>query len=116
MKTKIRSQRLKAWFVIIPLMLSFSLTITNAQLQPDTPLSEADASFIGEAAGDESGWTMPAGDVNGDGFDDILVNAWKNDEGGTDAGQTYLLLGSDTLGWGMDFDLSQADASFIGEA
>lgn len=87
-----------------------------AQWDPLTPLSQADASFIGEAAGDESGWIQSAGDVNGDGFDDILISAWKNDEGAYNAGQAYLFLGSETPDWGMDHDISQADASFIGEA
>jgi len=81
----------------------------------DTSLSNADASFIGEAAGDGSGRSASgAGDVNGDGYDDILIGAWYNEEGGQNAGQTYLILGRST-GWSMDMDLSKANASFIGE-
>lgn len=34
------------------------------------------------------------GDVNGDGIDDILIGACGDDDGGTHAGQIYLLLGS----------------------
>ncbi len=82
----------------------------------DMDLASSDASFIGEAAGDGLGWSVSgAGDVNGDGYDDILVGANNNDEGGSNAGQTYLVLGRST-GWSMDMDLSSADASFIGEA
>lgn len=81
----------------------------------DTSLSTADASFWGEAAGDESGMSVSdAGDVNGDGFDDILIGAYRNDDGGDGAGQTYLILGK-TSGWAMDTNLSNADASFLGE-
>ncbi len=81
----------------------------------DTNLSNADASFIGEADYDYSGWSVAgAGDVNGDSFDDILVGVNQNDEGGNNAGQTYLILGK-ASGWAMDTNLSSADASFIGE-
>jgi len=81
----------------------------------DTDLSNADASFWGENANDISGFSVAgAGDVNGDGYDDILIGAYQNDEGGSAAGQTYLILGKPS-GWTMDTDLSNADASFWGE-
>ena len=83
---------------------------------PDTDLSNADASFWGEDAGDYSGCSVAsAGDVNGDGRDDFLIGALGDDDGGHGAGQTYLILGRAAADWGMDFDLSNADASFWGE-
>ncbi|MBN1389569.1 MAG: putative Ig domain-containing protein, partial [Candidatus Thermoplasmatota archaeon] len=80
----------------------------------DTDLSQADASFWGEEDNDGSGSVSEAGDVNGDGFDDLLIGADHNDACGEDAGQTYLILGK-ASGWSMDTDLSEADASFWGE-
>lgn len=81
----------------------------------DTPLSSADASFIGEFEEDQAGRSISsAGDVNGDGFDDILIGAPYNDNGKIDAGQTYLILGKEN-GWKKDIILSSADASFLGE-
>jgi len=81
----------------------------------DINLSNAGASFIGEESDDRSGNTVSdAGDVNGDGYDDILIGAPGNGEGGVEAGQTYLIFGKSN-GWSMDNDLSNADASFIGE-
>jgi len=82
----------------------------------DVNLSSADASFIGEVAGDYSGQAVSGvGDVNNDGFDDFIIGSRKNAEGGEDSGQTYLILGK-ANGWEMDVNLSSADASFIGEA
>jgi hypothetical protein len=82
---------------------------------PGIDLSKADASFWGETAGDWSGYSVAgAGDVNNDGYDDLLIGAPHNDGGGGNAGQTYLILGK-ALGWAPDLDLSMADASFVGE-
>jgi len=81
----------------------------------NTNLSTSDASFLGEGNGDQSGDSVTgAGDVNGDGYDDILIGAWGNDDMGDYAGQAYIILGKAT-GWAMDTDLSESDASFQGE-
>ncbi|MFX0121286.1 MAG: hypothetical protein ACFFAM_19425, partial [Promethearchaeota archaeon] len=86
------------------------------QWQIDIDLAEANASFIGEEYSDSSGWSVAGvGDVNNDSFDDIVIGASGNDEGGSSAGQTYLILGRPTNQWQMDIDLSRANASFIGE-
>ncbi|MDP2307418.1 MAG: integrin alpha, partial [Pseudomonadota bacterium] len=52
--------------------------------------------YTGEAANDFAGWSVSgAGDVNGDGYDDMLVGALYNSDGpGSYAGAAYLLLGS----------------------
>ena len=83
---------------------------------PDTDLSASSASFIGEDSLDYAGWSVASGgDVNNDGFDDILIGADADEEGGSGAGQTYLILGKAT-GWAMNTSLASADASFAGEA
>ena len=66
---------------------------------PDTvPLSSIDGSngfrLTGEAADDRSGWAVSdAGDVNGDGFDDVVVSAILSDANGTSSGAVYVVFG-----------------------
>lgn len=54
--------------------------------------------IIGEAANDEAGRTLaPAGDVNGDGYMDMLVGVMTQDSAATNAGAVYLMLGAATI-------------------
>ncbi len=49
----------------------------------------------GEDAGDGFGVDVAgAGDIDGNGYDDLLVGAWHNDFGGNDAGKVYIYPGS----------------------
>lgn len=61
---------------------------------PPASMNDADVSIIGEADGDTLGSaTVCAGDVNGDGFDDMLITA----PGHTPAGYAYLIYGGSSL-------------------
>ncbi len=78
-------------------------------------LSTADHAFVGEASRDGAGAAVAsAGDVDGDGLDDILIGAPGQDAGGTDAGRAYLFLAA-SLGTSRSLDLSAADFVFEGE-
>lgn len=82
----------------------------------DYSVAGADASFVGEAEGDETGRRVSwAGDVNGDGLSDFLMGAALNDHTDLDAGIAHLILGRQEADWGMHFPLADADASFVGE-
>ena len=61
-----------------------------------TTLSPKEGFVIqGDAAGDSAGWSVStAGDVNGDGFDDLIVGARFGDNGGIDAGEAYVVFGT----------------------
>ncbi len=49
----------------------------------------------GDMAGDQVGVSVSgAGDVNGDGFADLIVGGERGDDGGTDAGEAYIVYGS----------------------
>ena len=61
----------------------------------------------GIGAYDSSGTSVSsAGDVNGDGFDDLIIGAISADPNGiTNAGQSYVVFGSNS-GFGAGLDLS----------
>jgi hypothetical protein len=57
-------------------------------------LADARAKLLGEAGSDYTGATLAAaGDVDGDGLADMLVGAYKNNRGGSDAGAVFLIHG-----------------------
>lgn len=54
------------------------------------------AGFVisGSGAGDQAGFAVAgAGDVNGDGLDDLIIGARLNDGGGINAGEAYVIFG-----------------------
>ncbi len=54
------------------------------------------AGFIiqGDAVGDHAGWSISAaGDVNGDGFDDLILGAPYGDNAANNAGEAYVIFG-----------------------
>src|SRR6056297_458073 len=59
--------------------------------------------FIGTEAGDNSGFSVSsAGDVDGDGRDDLIIGAVSADGGGSGSGESYVITAA---------DLSAADAA-----
>ncbi len=73
-------------------------------------LSVADATLTGHGADDYAGQALcGAGDVDDDGYDDVLVGAYQNDDAASTAGAAYLLYGPVRSG-----ALSAADAQIQG--
>jgi len=69
----------------------------HGPISGDYPCDAGDTWFVGEHAGDGAGTSVAmAGDINGDGFTDLLIGAMGSDAGGSESGTTYLVSGQ---GW-----------------
>jgi hypothetical protein len=75
--------------------------------------NEADIVISGREDNDWLGsWAASAGDVNGDGYADVIIGAIHADGGGTNRGQVYIYFGSPTMESGMTAD--DADITITG--
>ncbi|MDH5715346.1 MAG: hypothetical protein OEZ30_07270 [Candidatus Aminicenantes bacterium] len=85
----------------------------------DLSTESADITISGDYANDWSGDAVSSGDVNNDGFDDIIIGAPNADPGGrTDAGETYVIFGSGfpSPPYTIDLSTDQADITVLGDA
>ncbi len=73
----------------------------------------ANASFLGESANDCSGYSVSGvGDINVDGYDDILIGASYGQV--TNEGKAYVIFGRAANHWVMDQSLSLANLTILG--
>ncbi|RLF66855.1 MAG: hypothetical protein DRN57_06260 [Thermoplasmata archaeon] len=67
-------------------------------------INSADVRISGAIPNERIGETLEAGDVNGDGYDDLVIGAPRSDLGSiTDQGVVYVLAGRSS--WGVSYDL-----------
>ncbi|MFT5684520.1 MAG: hypothetical protein ACI8RZ_005461 [Myxococcota bacterium] len=75
---------------------------TTVASDTDIILSPATGDYLGRAV-------SAAGDMNGDGLDDLLIGAPRDDTGASNAGAVYLIYGSSTI---TSLDGLDADAAY----
>jgi len=74
--------------------------------------ASADVKLIGADAGDQFGASVSSGDINGDGFDDVIVGAALDDDGGSQSGTAFVFFGSASPS--AIIDAANADVKLIG--
>ncbi|MEA3281936.1 MAG: NosD domain-containing protein, partial [Euryarchaeota archaeon] len=71
----------------------------------------ADIVLCGESDGDQFGYfCFYAGDVNNDGYDDVIAGAPKSDAGGADSGRAYIYFGGSSMDSTPDVTMTGAGA------
>ena len=95
--------------------MEYSQGVTYLFLEPvdgSFAAQDADATFVGGEVGDWAGSAVAsAGDVDGDGYDDVLVGAWGLGGWNVDHGGVYVILGP-VYG---EVALADADGLYSGE-
>ena len=67
--------------------------------------------MTGIDGGDGAGFSVSgAGDINGDGVDDLIIGAYLADPNGTQSGESYVVFGS-SIGFAASFELSALNGS-----
>lgn len=99
--------------IIVATLVVLAPSLTGAQVAGPTNLGDADTKIASDSAGDRAGQSVAsAGDVNGDGVEDLIVGVPGNDtEAGPDAGAAYVFFGPVDRD---EIDLSEADVKLSG--
>jgi Ca2+-binding RTX toxin-like protein len=84
---------------------------TRADIQVN-PFALGDGfAILGDATNDAAGYSVSsAGDVNGDGIGDLIVGAYTGDNGGSNAGEAYVIFGKEGTSRAL-IDLTNLSAS-----
>jgi Ca2+-binding RTX toxin-like protein len=86
--------------------------LANIDLSDFNPA--AGFSVQGDQPFDYAGFSVStAGDVNGDGFDDVIIGAYRGDDGGASAGEAYVIFGEATGLADIDLSVIAAAEGFV---
>ncbi|TKJ29990.1 hypothetical protein CEE39_08590, partial [bacterium (candidate division B38) B3_B38] len=107
---------------IVSVFLVFILSISGmlfAQRVIDLDKLWGDMRVLGKDNNDYSGYAVASGDINGDGFMDIIIGAHRADPGDPArswAGETYVVFGSSSPQSTIDLSTQPADIIVCGAA
>jgi hypothetical protein len=79
-----------------------------------SPYAQPDIILLGQSSGEQFGWSVASSNLNGGSYDEALIGAPYNDEGGTDIGRAYIFYGGSPMDATVDVDIvgQQAGEAF----
>jgi hypothetical protein len=114
--TQIDIRLLKSCPLAVVMVLVCMLKAADAETVFDLSNGEEDVLFVGETAADETGAALAIGDINNDGFSDMVIGALAASPAGDyRRGKLYVVLGSASLPASVDLATS-ADMVVLGRA
>ena len=109
-----RHSKFYTLFAMIPFLLLLSSTPASSQRTIDLSTENPDVKIIGKSAPDNTTYGALA-DVNGDGKDDIILDAPYSDPlGRNDAGVVYVIYGTSSLPSLIDLSIVTPDVTIMG--
>ncbi len=111
--TQIDIRLLKSCPLAVVMVLVCMLQAADAATVFDLSAGEEDVLFVGETAADETGAALAIGDINNDGFSDMVIGALAASPGGDyRRGKLHVVLGSANLP--ASVDLANSDMVVLG--
>ncbi|TKJ29127.1 hypothetical protein CEE39_09470, partial [bacterium (candidate division B38) B3_B38] len=110
----------KRFYLIVSVFLVLILALSGimfGQRVIDLDKVWGDTRVLGAASVDQSGSAVAYGDINGDGYDDIIIGAPYADPGDparTDAGAVYVIFGSGSPLSTIDLSTQSANITVCG--
>ncbi len=88
-----------------------------AQRVIDLSLVEPHLKVLGDDNGDNAGFSLAQGHIDGDNYYDLIIGAYKADPSGrTDAGEVYIIYGKEYVSEPWDLSTTAADIVIYGES
>ena len=95
---------------------SLALFLGDSTFSGSYDLGDADDITYGDSGNDYMGYKLHMTDINGDGYEDILVGAPYNDDNTSNGGVVYGLMGSASPSWTGNDIQNDADFAIYGDS
>ncbi|MEQ9264548.1 MAG: T9SS type A sorting domain-containing protein [Balneolaceae bacterium] len=112
----LRSKQLFAGSTLaLGLLITPSVALAQTSIDISSTLTGTPHGFVlnGIDASDQSGQSLAAGDINGDGITDVIISAPSADPNGSASGETYVIFGSSSFSSSLELSSLNGTNGFV---